>query len=239
MFGNQQLRLNPSVIMCSKNNAVLEVKDNKGANIWVRYYEIKFHLLIDEYNDDSQYYSIWNMGGDGEEVKRQIQPIEVPLHDYWYQEKEKKTESLLNKLHREDFTLAKLLCADKASMKPFKDIEDIKKKEPYRLYITNSPIISMKGSYDVKGISISEAKKLIKSNEYKFVSNVSDAAIAEALTLILGHKIKTNKNSFTPKPNDNCIMVKIMGEFEEGKAYNEDDIKEMVSLVLYEHKNKG
>jgi hypothetical protein len=106
-------------------------------------------------------------------------------------------------------------------------------KEQYPVAIFNGPIVTTNGTYRVSDISVQEAKRLIKNND--FISAVGHSATSEILSDIFDENITLNRIQFHQKPGQKAIVFKLNLRPREGDILDRKQIEEIgFSLKLLE-----
>lgn len=87
------------------------------------------------------------------------------------------------------------------------------------MYILNAPVLTDYGIYSFKKLSIEEARKILKENE--FVSAVGHEATARVLSSLLNVEIPTNRIEVRMKKGDRAIVFRLLRRVEEGAVLDE------------------
>lgn len=97
------------------------------------------------------------------------------------------------------------------------DEELFSKNKPNRVALLNVPILTAKGSFTYKEISIDEARDLY-GNAPEKLSAIGHEATAEVLTTLFGEKVEMNRIAYEMQPGDVCIVMKLRARIPEGKV---------------------
>ncbi len=94
-----------------------------------------------------------------------------------------------------------------------------------KLGVLNTSILTHVGEYNLKDISLEEAKKLAETNELD--SAVGHASTAEIMTTLLGVEIPVNRQMFVQAAGQKALVFKLNGRPEEGKILSVEDIEQI------------
>lgn len=205
MFGNQQLKFNPSLKLVTIDKP-LEVKKHTGEFVWIKYSDVNFYLTLDDYNNDSSYYTVWNINNNISYELR-IPPDLIPFHV------------------SKNISINELLSEDNETLNTFNSLKVESPVSSIKLYIVNSPIIDGSGVYDYETISQQKAKDFIKDKT--FISAIGHESTAEVLSVLLGKEVKYNRIQIKLNEGDQCLVFRLKNRIEEGKLYTKDDIQKL------------
>lgn len=105
-----------------------------------------------------------------------------------------------------------------------------------KIGVLNASIITTDGCYNMKTITLKEAKNLIK--DYEIDSAIGHKATAEILTTLLNTDIPMNRQMFEHKVGQKCLVFKLNGRIEEGKILSLDELEAVgYSLKILERKS--
>ncbi|MBP7642560.1 MAG: DUF1874 domain-containing protein [Saprospiraceae bacterium] len=216
MFENQQLKFNPSLKLNVQNEPI-RVKNSSGKSCWVKYSDVNFYLTTDQYNENSAYYTVWNIN-EKEHDSLKLEPGTQPLHD-------------------NEISTKELLSDDGLSAVAFKTLQKINIQTGVKLYIVNSPIIDGAGMYDYQIIDKTQAISFIRGRS--FISAIGHESTAEVLSAILGTKVEHNRIQIQLNKGDQCLVFRIKERIEEGRVYTRDDIEKMNTELGILTKNRA
>lgn len=94
-----------------------------------------------------------------------------------------------------------------------------------KLGILNTSILTTAGNYELKNISLEEARNLALENELD--SAVGHVSAAEIMTTLLGVEIQVNRKFFVQQPGQQALVFKLNGRPEEGKILTTAEIEEI------------
>lgn len=94
-----------------------------------------------------------------------------------------------------------------------------------KLGILNTSILTEAGEYKLLDITLEEAKLIVSKNEID--SAVGHQSTADILTTLLGKEIPMNRQMFSQKIGQSCIVFKLSGRPEEGKILNKQEIEDI------------
>ena len=94
-----------------------------------------------------------------------------------------------------------------------------------KLGVLNTSILTAAGDYELKDITLDEAKKLVSENEID--SAVGHASTAQIMTALLGVEIPVNRQMFVQQPGQDALVFKLNGRPEEGKILTEEEIEQI------------
>lgn len=93
------------------------------------------------------------------------------------------------------------------------------------LGILNTSILTAPGKYDLKDISLEDAKALVADNDLD--SAVGHASTAEIMTTLLGVDIPVNRQMFVQEAGQKALVFKLNGRPEEGKILSAEEIEQI------------
>lgn len=91
-----------------------------------------------------------------------------------------------------------------------------------KLAILNTSILTTTGTFELKDITLEEAKELVKSNEV--LSAVGHQSTADILTTLLETEIPMNRIQFTQEPQQQALVFKLNGRPAEGQILTAEEI---------------
>ena len=94
-----------------------------------------------------------------------------------------------------------------------------------KLGILNTSIITAEGTFELKGITLEEAKKLIKNNKENILSAVGHQSTADILTELLGLEIPVNRINFIQEAQQSALVFKLNGRAPEGVILSREEIE--------------
>ena len=111
-----------------------------------------------------------------------------------------------------------------------------------KLAILNTTILTCDGMFELKTISLEEARELVASYGEDIISAIGHQSTADIMTKLLNTDIKVNRIMFKQEPGQQALCFKLNGRPEEGKILSEDEIEqigyEFKLLKLYESKGE-
>lgn len=90
------------------------------------------------------------------------------------------------------------------------------------LYVLNGPILTSFGLYRYKKISLNQAKKVLKNNQY--YSAIGHEATAILLSALLETEINYNRVAIVMHTGDIALVFHLLARLKEGQVL---DIKEL------------
>jgi Domain of unknown function (DUF1874) len=205
MLSNQQIKFSPSLDLF-ESDVPLKIKNAQGHASWIKYSNIKFYLTSDQYNEQSSFYTVWNIQNHRPHALT-FAPSIQPFHAL------------------KALSLKVLLSEDEPSLASFKSIEEQKVVLENKLYIVNSPIIDGSGIYDYKTITMEEAIQFIEGK--KFESAIGFESTADVLSALLKTEVKYNRIQIKLHEGDQCLVFRLKDRIEEGKFYTADELLKM------------
>jgi hypothetical protein len=202
MLSNQQIKFSPSLDLV-ESDVPLKVKNDQGMSTWIKYSNIKFYLTSDQYNEQSSYYTVWNIQNHRPHALT-FAPSIQPFHEL------------------KALSLKVLLSEDESSLTSYNGIEEHKVALANKLYIVNSPIIDGSGIYDYKTITMEEAMQFIEGK--KFESAIGFESTAEVLSALLKTEVKYNRIQIKLQDGDQCLVFRLKDRIEEGKFYSAEEL---------------
>lgn len=94
-----------------------------------------------------------------------------------------------------------------------------------KLAILNTSILTTTGKFELKDITLKEAKNLVKENE--ILSAVGHQSTAEILTTLLETEVPMNRIMFEQETGQKALVFKLNGRPEEVKILTVEDIEEI------------
>lgn len=112
-----------------------------------------------------------------------------------------------------------------------------------KLAILNTSILTVDGLFNLKTISLEEAKRVIDSyGPENIISAVEHQSTADVLSTLLKTDIKVNRIMFEQEPGQEALCFKLNGRPEEGKILTAEEIEsigyEFKLLELIEDKGE-
>ena len=93
------------------------------------------------------------------------------------------------------------------------------------LVLLNTTIVTTDGSFELKTISLEEAREIVA--EHKFVSAIGHESTAKMMnTLLLRDDIEANRYNFTQEVNQVALCFKIPRQ-TEGRILTLDELKQL------------
>ena len=93
------------------------------------------------------------------------------------------------------------------------------------LGILNTSILTAPGKYDLKDISLEDAKDLVADNDLD--SAVGHVSTAQVMTTLLGVDIPVNRQMFVQEAGQKALVFKLNGRPEEGKILSAEEIEQI------------
>ena len=94
-----------------------------------------------------------------------------------------------------------------------------------KLAILNTSILTTTGRFELKDITLEEAKKLVKENE--ILSAVGHQSTADILTTLLETEVPMNRIMFEQETGQKALVFKLNGRPEEGKILTVEEIHQI------------
>ena len=94
-----------------------------------------------------------------------------------------------------------------------------------KLAILNTSILTTTGRFELKDITLEEAKKLVKENE--ILSAVGHQSTADILTTLLETEVPMNRRMFEQETGQKALVFKLNGRPEEGKILTVEEIHQI------------
>ena len=91
------------------------------------------------------------------------------------------------------------------------------------LAVLNTSILTTTGRFELKDITLEEAKKLVKENE--ILSAVGHQSTADILTTLLETEVPMNRIQFAQETGQKALVFKLNGRPEEGKILTAEEIE--------------
>ena len=95
------------------------------------------------------------------------------------------------------------------------------------LVILNTSILTSEGTFNLKNISLEEARDIIKENKENFISAIGHQSTAEILTTLLGVNIEMNRINFVQEKGQKALVFKLLARAEEGRILTIEEIEEI------------
>lgn len=99
------------------------------------------------------------------------------------------------------------------------------KKEGKKLGLLNTSILTNAGEYKLQDITLSEARRLVQTNELD--SAIGHASTAMIMSKLLGTKVPVNRQMFSQKMGQQALVFKLNGRPEEGKILSAEEIEQI------------
>ena len=93
-----------------------------------------------------------------------------------------------------------------------------------KVTILNSSLITAEGTFQLKEISIEDAKETIKDG---FISAIGHESTATIVSTLLGVTIPMNRVIYTQATGEQALIFKLNGRAEEGKILTIGEIEEI------------
>ena len=91
--------------------------------------------------------------------------------------------------------------------------------------ILNTSILTTTGTFNLKDITLQEARELIQNNEWQ--SAVGHQSTADVLTTLLETKIPENRVPFEQSTGETALIFKLNGRPAEGQILTAEEIHQM------------
>lgn len=92
-----------------------------------------------------------------------------------------------------------------------------------KLAILNTSILTTTGRFELKDITLEEARNLVIENE--ILSAVGHQSTADILTTLLETEVPMNRIQFAQELNQKALVFKLNGRPEEGKILTTEEIE--------------
>jgi|YNPMSStandDraft_1061717.scaffolds.fasta_scaffold07543_4 hypothetical protein len=99
------------------------------------------------------------------------------------------------------------------------------------IYVVNTPVITVTGTYHVVEITPEEAHQMLMENEWQ--SAVGHDASARLLSLLLGVEIPVNRIAIQVGPGDVLICFKLKKRLPEGTVIDSVEELEKIGYDLW------
>lgn len=94
-----------------------------------------------------------------------------------------------------------------------------------KLALLNTSIVTSNGVFELKDITLEEARKLASENE--LLSAIGHQSTAEIMTTLLNVQVEVNRIQFTQETNQQALVFKLNGRPAEGKILSAEEIEEI------------
>ena len=94
-----------------------------------------------------------------------------------------------------------------------------------KVLLLNSSIITAEGTYELKDITLSEAKTLIEKQELD--SAVGHQSTADVMTTLLAIKVGVDRKQIIQEAGQIALVFKLNGRVEEGKILSIEEIEKI------------
>lgn len=94
-----------------------------------------------------------------------------------------------------------------------------------KLALLNTTIATTDGTYDIKTITLDEAKALVSSNELD--SAVGHESTAQFMSTLLDANIVMNRQQFAQQEGQDALVFKLKGRAPEGAILTSDEIEKI------------
>lgn len=91
--------------------------------------------------------------------------------------------------------------------------------------LLNSSIITIEGTYELKDITLSEAKTLIENQELE--SAIGHQSTADVMTTLLGVKVEVDRKQVIQQVGQVALVFKLNGRVEEGRILRVEEIEKI------------
>ncbi|NUZ10066.1 DUF1874 domain-containing protein [Pseudoalteromonas sp. McH1-7] len=96
-----------------------------------------------------------------------------------------------------------------------------------KLALLNTSIATADGSYELKTISLEEARLLVAENKDNLDSAIGHKSTSEAMTELLGVRIDMCRQEFKQQCGQSAIVFKLKGRPPEGAVLSKSQIDEI------------
>lgn len=97
--------------------------------------------------------------------------------------------------------------------------------ERKKLALLNTSILTNAGTYSLQDITLSEARRLVQTNELD--SAIGHASTAEIMTSLLGVDVPVNRQMFSQDAGQQALVFKLNGRPQEGKILTREEIEQI------------
>jgi hypothetical protein len=94
-----------------------------------------------------------------------------------------------------------------------------------KLALLNTTIATTDGTYEVKTITLKEAKAIVADNKNNLDSAVGHQSTADIMTTLLGAEIQMHRQMFVQEAGQTALVFKLKGRPEEGKILTAEEIE--------------
>jgi len=116
----------------------------------------------------------------------------------------------------------------------------VQEKPKRKVFLFNTTIITGgPGCYQLRSITVEEAREIWNDPNYEKVSAIGHQATADIMSVLLGEKIPLNRIEAEQKTCDMAICLKINGRIPEGTVLTEVEQIEKIGYKLYRLTNDG
>lgn len=89
--------------------------------------------------------------------------------------------------------------------------------------ILNTSIVTADGDYNLRTVTLDEARELTGSRE--ILSAVGHESTAQILTTLLEREVPVNRIQFIQEPGQQALVFKLRGRPEEGRILTADEVE--------------
>ena len=101
----------------------------------------------------------------------------------------------------------------------------LKEKSLLPVALLNTSIATADGSYELKTITLEEARKIIADNRGNLLSAIGHQSTAEVMSTLLKEEIEVNRIQFCQKNGQIAIVFKLNGRPPEGKILTAEEVE--------------
>ena len=94
-----------------------------------------------------------------------------------------------------------------------------------KLALLNTTIATVDGVFEVRTISLEQAKELVQSNE--LLSAIGHDSTAKIMTELLGVNVPMNRIQFEQEQGQTALVFKLKGRAPEGVVLTKEEIEEI------------
>ena len=94
-----------------------------------------------------------------------------------------------------------------------------------KLALLNTTIATVDGVFEVRTISLEQARELVQSNE--LLSAIGHDSTAKIMTELLGVNIPVNRIQFEQEEGQTALVFKLKGRAPEGVVLTKEEIEEI------------
>lgn len=94
-----------------------------------------------------------------------------------------------------------------------------------KLALLNTSIITLEGTYKLKGISLEGAQEIIKENKDNLLSAIGHQSTAEIMTNLLNTNVQVNRINFAQEVGQKALVFKLNGRAPEGVILSAKEIE--------------